>query len=212
MKKLKIANAEYIDLTCLNPIATIKDINEICEKASYINCATVCIPSFYLKTMKKFYPQLKFCTVIDFPFGNKSTDEKIMEAITAIRNGADEIDMVMNLQAFASGYYCSMQKEINEVKKVISNRILKVIIETCYWNKETIQFITELIDKSDADFIKTSTGFGKYGATFEDVKVIKEAIKYGTKIKASGGIRTAKEVQEYIDLGCDRIGISQLPK
>lgn len=206
---MKINN--YIDYTLLKATASHDDIWNLCEKAVENECASVCIPSCFVPFVKDHFPTLTVCTVVGFPLGNSSTATKVAEAEEAIYYGADEIDMVINLSSFKNGLYYAVKNEIEEIKEVIGNRVLKVIIETCYLDEEEIAIATRLVDNSSADFVKTSTGFGSGGATFEDVMIIKENINHDTKIKASGGIRTKEEMMKYIVLGCDRIGASKLP-
>lgn len=202
---------EHIDYTLLKPTATHDDIWNLCEKAKEKGCASVCIPSCFVPFVSDHFPTLTVCTVVGFPLGNSSTATKVAEAEEAVYHGADEIDMVINLAYLKNGLYYAVKNEIEEIRKVIGNRTLKVIIETCYLDKEEIAIATRLVDNSSADFVKTSTGFGSGGATFEDVMLIKENIIHDTKIKASGGIRTKEEMMKYIALGCDRIGASKLP-
>lgn len=202
---------KHIDYTLLKADTNYNDIWNLCEKAEEKGCASVCIPSCYVPFVKDHFPTLTICTVIGFPLGNSSLETKIAEAEDAIYSGADEIDMVINIGYLKHGLFYAVKKEIEEVRKVIGNRVLKVIIETCYLNEEEIAIATRLVDNSSADFVKTSTGFGSGGATFEDVILIKENIIHGTKIKASGGIRTIEDMVKYIALGCDRIGASKLP-
>ena len=211
-KEMKITNAKYIDLTNLKPTATVHDILATCSKAIKCNCASVCIPTCYVSYMRHMYPKLNICTVVGFPHNNIPFDILIHQVSKAIIDGANEIDMVANLSKYKNGHYNDIIEEINKIKKLLGNKILKVIIETCYLTKEEIRGLTKLVDNSNADYIKTSTGFGTGGATFEDIKIMKKVITNGTKIKASGGIRTKEEVQKYIDMGCDRIGMSQLPR
>lgn len=206
---MKINN--YIDYTLLKATASHDDIWNLCEEALKNECASVCIPSCFVPFVKDHFPTLTVCTVVGFPLGNSSTATKVAEAEEAIYYGADEIDMVINLSSFKNGLYYAVKNEIEEIKEVIGNRVLKVIIETCYLDEEEIAIATRLVDNSSADFVKTSTGFGSGGATFEDVMIIKENINHDTKIKASGGIRTKEEMMKYIVLGCDRIGASKLP-
>ena len=206
---MKITN--YIDYTLLKATASHDDIWNLCEKAVENECASVCIPSCFVPFVKDHFPTLTVCTVVGFPLGNSSTATKVAEAEEAIYYGADEIDMVINLSSFKNGLYYAVKNEIEEIKEVIGNRVLKVIIETCYLDEEEIAIATRLVDNSSADFVKTSTGFGSGGATFEDVMIIKENINHDTKIKASGGIRTKEEMMKYIVLGCERIGASKLP-
>ena len=202
---------EHIDYTLLKPTATHNDIYELCAEAEKKGCASVCIPSSYVPFARELFPSLTICTVVGFPLGNCSTMTKAYEAREAIKNGADEIDMVINISSVKNGNYYSVKREIEEVKKIIGNRVLKVIIETCYLDTDEIEIVTRLIDNTRANYVKTSTGFGTRGASFEDIEIIKGAINDNTKIKASGGIRTLEDMEKYIALGCDRIGASQLP-
>ena len=202
---------EHIDYTLLKANATEKDIFELCRKAIIKNCASVCIPSHFVSYAHKIFPSLNICTVVGFPLGNSTTKTKITEAIEAINNGANEIDMVMNIGEFKNKNFSYVQYEINQIKKAIGDITLKVIIETCYLNELEIAIATRLIDESLADYVKTSTGFGTRGASFNDIAIIKKNISNHTKIKASGGIRTKEDMKKYIRLGCDRIGASKLP-
>lgn len=201
----------YIDYTLLKPTANYWDIYNLCQEAKEKGCASVCIPSDYVKDMRENFPSLNICTVVGFPLGNSTTETKMMEAMKAIIDGANEIDMVMNISAFKDGRFQKVTNEINTIKSAIGNHILKVIIETCYLDEhDEILDATFLIDETNADYIKTSTGFGTGGATFEDIKIIREHTTL--KIKASGGIRTREEMEKYIEMGCDRIGASVLPE
>lgn len=202
---------EHIDYTLLKPTATKKDIFELCRKALIKNCASVCIPSHFVEFAHKHFPSLTICTVVGFPLGNSTTETKIAEAIDAIYHGAKEIDMVINIGELKNGNIHYVINEIEKVKRAIPCNILKVIIETCYLTKEEIILATGAVDLTYADYIKTSTGFGTRGASFEDILIMKKYIHHGTKIKASGGIRTKEEMEKYIALGCDRIGASKLP-
>ena len=202
---------EHIDYTLLKPTATYNDIWNLCEEALENECASVCIPSCFVPFVKDHFPTLTVCTVVGFPLGNSSTATKIAETKEAIYYDVDEIDMVMNISSFKHGLYYAVKNEIEEIKEVIGNRVLKVIIETCYLDEEEIAIATRLVDNSSADYVKTSTGFGSRGASFEDVMIMKANITHDTKIKASGGIRTKEEMMKYILLGCDRIGASKLP-
>lgn len=203
---------EYIDYTLLKADTTYKDIFNLCKKALIKGCASVCIPSHFVEFAHEHFPSLTVCTVVGFPLGNCSTKAKIEETKKAIKDGAKEIDMVINIGDIKHGNYNHILEEINQIKyETLSNGILKVIIETCYLTDEEIAIATKIVDESNADYIKTSTGFGTRGASFEDIKIMKANIHNGTKIKASGGIRTKEEMKKYIALGCDRIGASQLP-
>lgn len=210
---------EHIDYTLLKPTATYNDIWQLCEKAIEKGCASVCIPPHFVKFVHNHFPTLTICTVVGFPLGNSTLDAKVEEVEDAIENGVDEIDMVINIGEVKSHNYGYIKDEIDEIsaslnwKCFLKHRsfILKVIIETCYLTEEEIATVTRIIDNSSADFVKTSTGFGTRGASFEDILIIKENIKGTTQIKASGGIRTKEDMMKYIALGCERIGASQLP-
>lgn len=206
---------EHIDYTLLKATATNNDIWNLCEKAVEKGCASVCIPSYYVDFVYNFFPTLKICTVVGFPLGNCNTMAKFKEAESAVYDGASEIDMVINIGDMKNGNYHLIKKEINtiseRIRKIDDGVILKVIIETCYLTNEEIAIATRIVDESDADYVKTSTGFGTRGASFEDIEIIKKNIHNGTKIKASGGIRTKEEMEKYLELGCDRIGASKLP-
>ena len=204
---------EHIDYTLLKANATKKDIFELCRKATIKNCASVCIPSHFVSYAHKIFPSLNICTVVGFPLGNSTTETKISEALEAIYNGANEIDMVINISELKNGNYEYVTNEIQMIQNAIGDEhILKVIIETCYLTTQEIRIISKLIDCfTSATYIKTSTGFGTRGASFEDVIIINDCIQFGTRIKASGGIRTKEQMMKYLMLGCDRIGASQLP-
>lgn len=202
---------EHIDYTLLKPTATYNDVYNLCKKAEEKGCASVCIPSYFVPFAHELFPTLTICTVVGFPLGNSSTITKVVETRNAINKGATEIDMVINISALKSGNYNYIKEEIKEVKRAVGNHILKVIIETCYLTEEEIAIATKIVDNSSADFIKTSTGFGSRGASFDDILIMKKYIHHGTKIKASGGIHTLEEMKKYIVLGCERIGASQLP-
>ena len=202
---------EHIDYTLLKPTATLEDIWNLCEKAKEKGCASVCIPSCFVPFVSDHFPTLTVCTVVGFPLGNSTIETKIAETKQAIENGADEIDMVINIGMLKDEKYDYIIEEIERVKRVIPCKILKVIIETCYLTEKEIAIATCLVDETHADYIKTSTGFGSRGASFEDILIMKEYIHHNLKIKASGGIRTKEEMEKYIALGCDRIGASKLP-
>lgn len=204
---------EHIDYTLLKADATPNDIFNLCDEAIVKGCASVCIPSDFVFTANEFFSDnLTICTVVGFPLGNSTLETKVAEAKKAIEDGAKEIDMVMNIGEFKRGNHYYLKEEINAIAEVMpKNAILKVIIETCYLTPKEIGMATIIIDESLADYVKTSTGFGTRGASFEDIEIIKKNIHNGTKIKASGGIRTKEEMEKYIEMGCDRIGASKLP-
>lgn len=203
---------EHIDYTLLKATANHDDIYNLCEEARENDCASVCIPSCYVPFVYDHCPSVRICTVVGFPLGNSSTATKVAEAVEAVNSGADEIDMVINIAHLKNGFYFAVKSEIEQVREAIGYGVtLKVIIETCELDEDEIYIATRIVDDSSADYVKTSTGFGSRGASFEDVIIMNNAIKNGTKIKASGGIRTKEEMMKYIALGCDRIGASKLP-
>ena len=203
---------EHIDYTLLKPTATHNDIYNLCEEAEEKGCASVCIPLNYVSFAREHFPNLTICTVIGFPFGNTPTAIKVAEAKEAIRNEADEIDMVMNIAAMKEGNYFQIKREIESIVGAVPfDVVVKVIIETCYLTDDEIAIATRIVDNSNADFVKTSTGFGTRGASYRDVRIMKKNIYNDTMIKASGGIRTKEQMEKYIELGCERIGASQLP-
>jgi len=203
---------EHIDYTLLKADTTYKDIYNLCKTAEEKGCASVCIPSHFVSFAKSFFPNVSICTVVGFPLGNSTTETKLSEVDKAIEDGASEIDMVINIGDIKHGNYAHALDEINVIKKMMApSDVLKVIIETCYLTDEEIAIATQIVDKSKADYVKTSTGFGTRGASFKDIKIMKKNIHNRTKIKASGGIRTEEEMEKYIEIGCDRIGASKLP-
>lgn len=200
----------YIDHTLLKATATKEDIIKLCEEAKQYRFFSVCVNSCYAALAKEQLKDsdVKVCCVIGFPLGAMSTEAKVAEAKTALANGADEIDMVINVGLLKSKDFDAVWKDIEAVKLCMPNNILKVILETCYIEEIEIIKASELAIQSGADFIKTSTGFGTGGATKEDVKIMASICKKCIKIKASGGIKDTKTALEYINLGVDRIGTS----
>lgn len=204
---------EYIDYTLLKATATTKEIFDLCDEAFNKGCASVCIPSNFVYEVKEMYgEELRVCTVVGFPLGNSTLETKVAEARQAIKDGADEIDMVMNIGEFKNGNHYFLSREIDAIAEVMPKKaILKVIIETCYLTGEEIAIATKIVDESFADYVKTSTGFGTRGASFRDIDIMNAVICNGTKIKASGGISTKEDMIKYLELGCNRIGASKLP-
>ena len=203
---------KYVDHTYLLQDATWDIIKNICDDGIKYNVASVCIPPSYVKLAKKYVQdKIKICTVIGFPNGYNTTDVKVYETKNAINNGADEIDMVINIGYLKEKKYNLILEEINQIKEACNNKILKVIIETCLLTKEEIIKMCEIVENSNADFIKTSTGFSTGGATLENVKLMKEHIKT-KKIKAAGGISSFKDAEEFIESGASRLGTSRLIK
>ena len=200
----------YIDHTLLKATATTSDIVKLCQEAITNDFFSVCVNSCYvsLAAEQLKHSNVKVCSVIGFPLGAMSAQAKAAEATEALKCGANEIDMVMNLGFLKSKDFDNVWKDIQAVKSVMPNNTLKVILETCYLSNEEILKSSELAIKGGADFIKTSTGFGTRGASLEDVKLMKRIAKDSTKIKASGGIKDAKTAIEYINLGAERLGTS----
>lgn len=202
-----------VDHTLLSVNAGESDIKKICDEAVKYKTASVCIPPCYVQKAKEYLnDKVKVCTVIGFPNGNSTTAAKCFEAAEAVEDGADEIDMVINIGKLKDREYSYISDEINRVKKACSGRILKVIIETCLLTEEEKIKMCEIVSCSDADYIKTSTGFSTGGATKEDIKLFKKHIKNGKKIKAAGGISTLKDAEDFIELGADRLGTSRIVK
>ena len=201
---------DYIDHTLLKPTATISDIEKLCKEAIDHKFYAVCVNGCYTKQAKKQLQgsKVKLAVVIGFPLGAMSTESKVFEAQDCIANGADEVDMVINVGWIKSGKINLVQREISSIKKAIGAKILKVIIETCYLTKKEKIKACELALDAGADFVKTSTGFGTGGATLEDVKLMKDVVGSKAKIKASGGIKDRATALKYIALGVSRIGTS----
>jgi deoxyribose-phosphate aldolase len=200
----------YIDHTLLLPTATPKDIKRLCDEALAHNLYGVCINGYYTRLARSLLlnSNVKVITVVGFPLGASDTQVKKFETKQCIKDGADEIDMVINIGELKSGNGTFVQKEIEAIKKIIDNKTLKVIVETCHLTTSELKTVCKLVMNSGADFIKTSTGFGTSGATLEDIKLIKNEIGNTLKIKASGGIKTYQEALKYIEMGVARIGTS----
>lgn len=198
----------YVDHTLLKPTATWNQIKTLCEEAIKHHTASVCIPCSFISRAHEAFPELNLCTVVGFPLGYSTTASKLFETREALHNGASEIDMVVNLGDVKEGNFDKVTQEIRELKKACGDKILKVIIETCYLTEEEKIELCHCVTDGGADFIKTSTGFGSAGATFDDIKLFREHIGPGVKIKAAGGIRTYEDIVTYIELGCDRLGCS----
>lgn len=201
---------QYIDHTLLSANATDSEIKKLCLEAIEHQFYAVCVNSSRVKYAKEILAEseVKLASTIGFPLGSSSMKSKIVEAEKAIADGAHEIDMVMNVGSFKDRDYKSVQAEIENIKNAIGNNVLKVIIETCYLTDEEIGVASELVMKANADFVKTSTGFGSRGASLNDVKIMKKVVGDKVKIKASGGIRDTETAKEYIKLGVSRIGTS----
>lgn len=202
-----------VDHTLLNPKATWEEIKNICDDGMKYCTASVCIPPSFVKRAKEYVGEnLKICTVIGFPNGYNTTDVKIFETENALKNGADEIDMVINLGDLMDKKYDDVLSEITKIKAVCGTKVLKVIIETCLLNEEQKIKMCEIVTKSGADFIKTSTGFSTGGATFEDIELFAKYVGKNVKIKAAGGISSIADAEKFISLGADRLGKSRIVK
>ena len=202
-----------IDYTLLRQTATWEEIKIVCDNGIKYKTASICIPTCYIKQAKEYVAdKCKVCTVIGFPNGNCTTNTKVFETKEAVANGADEIDMVINIGMLKAKEYDYILDEIKQVKAVCGDKVLKVIIETCFLTEEEKIKMCEIVTESDANFIKTSTGFGTAGATFADIELFTKHIGPNVKIKAAGGISTLEDAQKYIKLGASRLGISRIEK
>ena len=202
-----------VDHTLLSQAATWKQIRTICDDAITYQTASVCIPPSFVKRAKEYAgDKLAICTVIGFPNGYSTTASKLFETKDALSNGADEIDMVINIGALKEKNYDYVLQEIKTLKEACKDKILKVIIETCLLTEEEKIKMCELVTEAGADYIKTSTGFSTAGATFEDVALFAEHIGPDVKIKAAGGISSFDDGEKFIELGASRLGTSRLVK
>ncbi|WAC02789.1 deoxyribose-phosphate aldolase [Lacinutrix neustonica] len=201
---------EYIDHTLLKPTATPDHIITLCDEAKQYEFVAVCVNGCYVTLAKEqlLNSEIKIASVIGFPLGAMATNAKVFEASQSVLDGADEIDMVINLGLLKAKAFKTLEHEILEIKKEIGDRVLKVIFETCYLTDTEIKIACKLSINAGADYIKTSTGFGSGGATFDTVKLMKAEVKDQLKIKASGGIKNTTTAKKYIDLGVSRIGTS----
>lgn len=199
---------KHVDHTLLKNVATWNQIKELCEDAIKYNTASVCIPPCYVERVHKEFKNLNICTVVGFPLGYETLEGKIADTKKCLENGASEIDMVINICEVKNNNFDAVINEIVQLKKVCGDRILKVIVETCYLTEDEKVKICKIVTEAGADYIKTSTGFGDGGATLEDIKIFRENIGSSVKIKAAGGIRSVSAAEEFIKNGCDRIGAS----
>jgi len=202
---------KHVDHTILSTTATWAQVKKICDEGMEFGCASVCIPPRYVRKAAEYVgKKLKICTVIGFPNGYNMPEVKVFETEDAIRCGADEIDMVINLGLAKNGDWEGVLSEIKAVKQSCKGRILKVIVEACQLTEEEKIAVCRVVTMSGADYIKTSTGFSTGGATVEDVKLFKQHIGPDVRIKAAGGIRSFEQAQAMLDAGADRIGASAL--
>ncbi len=211
----------HVDHTLLTQTATWREIRQTCEDAVTFQTAGVCLPPCYVRQaadlMEKIRPadgegRPAVCTTIGFPNGNETTETKKFETEDALKNGAEEIDMVINIGWLKEGLDTQVEREICEIKEICQNHILKVIVEACLLTEEEKIRACQIVTASGADYIKTSTGFSTGGATFADVKLFAEHVGEGVKIKAAGGISSLEDAQKFLELGADRLGTSRIVK
>ena len=203
----------HCDHTLLKQESTWAQIKEVCDDGKKYNCASICIPAAYVKACAEYVGNsLKICTVIGFPNGYSTTAVKVFETEDAIRNGADEIDMVINIGGAKDQRWDDILNEIKAIKASCQGRILKVIVETCLLTEAEKIKLCELVTASGADYIKTSTGFSTGGATREDVALFARHVGPGVKIKAAGGISSMQDAEDFLALGADRLGTSRIVK
>lgn len=199
-----------VDHTQLKAYATWEDIVKLCDEALANETASVCVPPTYIKRIHDTYgDKINICTVVGFPLGYSVTEAKVAETKQAIADGAREIDMVINISHVKNGMYDAVEQEIRALREVCKDHILKVIIETCYLTEEEKIAMCKAVTNAGADYIKTSTGFGTGGATIEDIRLFKQYIGEGVKIKAAGGISTLEDLEAFMAEGCDRLGTSR---
>ena len=197
---------KHVDHTLLKPVATWEDIQKICDESIEYNTASICIPACYISRInEKYGDKVNICTVVGFPVGYSTTEAKVLEAKQAIENGANEVDMVINISDVKNGDYDKVTAEIKAIKEAVGDKILKVIIETCFLTEEEKIAMCKCVTDAKADYIKTSTGFGTAGATIEDIKLFKQHIGENVKIKAAGGVKTVEDLEMFINEGCERI-------
>lgn len=213
MTKEKIKNIlSVLDYAVLSPTATQFDVAAACNEAEAHNVASICVAPCFVEFVADYSSNIDICTVIGFPNGYSTRNTKIIETLDAIRCGANEIELMINLGDVKSGNYDAVLEEINAVAEICDGRVLKVIVEACLLTTEEKIKLCEIISQSNADYIKTSTGFSTGGATEEDVVLFKNHLTNGKKIKASGGIKTFEQGQRFLEIGADRIGSSTLIK
>lgn len=211
MKTVKLM--QHVDHTLLTQTATWEEIKQICDDAIVYKTASVCIPPSYVKQASEYLQgRIPVCTVIGFPNGYMTSGTKEFETKEAIENGASEIDMVINIGWLKDKKYAQIKEEIQLLKKACGDKVLKVIIETCLLTKEEKIKMCEIVTEAGADYIKTSTGFSKAGATSQDVELFARHVGEGVKIKAAGGISSLADAEHFLELGADRLGTSRIVK
>ncbi len=200
---------KFVDHTQLKAFATWEEIEKLCDEAIEYEMASVCIPPCYIRRVHdKYGDKINICTVVGFPLGYSVKEAKIAEVQRALLDGANEIDMVINISDVKNGNYEAVKDEIVALKKEVGSKILKVIIETCYLTEEEKIMMCKIVTEAGADYIKTSTGFGTHGATLDDIKLFKSHIGTGVKMKAAGGIKGEEDLNNFLKEGCSRIGTS----
>ena len=201
----------HLDHTLLKQDATWEQIRGLCDEGMKYDVASVCIPPCYVKEAREYVGEhLKICTVIGFPNGNHTTAAKVAETLDAVENGADEIDMVANINRIKDDRFEEVFQDVREVRQACPGKILKVIIETCLLTQEEKIKMCHVVTKANADYIKTSTGFSTGGATFEDVALLQKHVGDGVKVKAAGGISSIEDANRFLRLGAERLGTSRL--
>ncbi len=204
---------KHVDHTLLLQGSTWEEIKQICDDAMKYETASVCIPPCYVRQAAEYMgDRMAVCTVIGFPNGNMTTETKAFETKDALENGASEIDMVINIGWLKDKKYDLVENEIRKLKEICGDKILKVIIETCFLTDEEKIKMCEIVTNAGADYIKTSTGFGGAGATFDDIKLFAEHIGPNVKMKAAGGISSINDAETFLNLGADRLGTSRIVK
>ena len=203
----------HVDHTLLKATATWEQIKKIAEESIEYGTASICIPQCYLKRLNETYgDKVNLCTVVGFPLGYNSTSSKVEEIKSALADGANEIDMVVNIADVKNKDYKKVEDEIRTLKEACGDHILKVIIETCYLDEEEKIAMCHAVTNAKADYIKTSTGFSTAGATFDDIKLFSENVEKHVKIKAAGGISSIDDAEKFIELGASRLGTSRIVK
>ena len=203
----------HVDHTLLTQTATWDEIRQILDDAMKYTVTSACIPASYVKEASDYVDgKLAICTVIGFPNGYDTTASKVFMAKDAVNNGASEVDMVINIGWLKDKRYDELEAEIREIKEAVGDKILKVIIETCLLTDEEKIKMCEIVTKAGADYIKTSTGFSKAGATFDDIKLFSEHVGKNVRIKAAGGISSLEDAYKFLELGADRLGTSRIVK
>ena len=199
----------HVDHTLLKAFATWEDIQKLCEEAMEYHTASVCVPPSYIKRIHDTYGEkINICTVVGFPLGYITTKAQVAETVQAIEDGASEVDMVINIADVKNGDFDKVTEEIRSLKQAAGDKILKVIIETCYLTEEEKIAMCKAVTEAGADYIKTSTGFGTGGATMEDILLFKKFIGPHVKMKAAGGVKSVEDMEAFLEAGCDRIGTS----